>query len=89
MKRIQPISKERLKKTADIISNNRFNCCRSFNELQEMVEFLTRNDDLTNKLIVEVEAELMKEAKEWAAVLGVKDAWLGTPTSGNKEDFLY
>lgn len=69
MKRIQPISKERLKKTADIIANNRFSGCRTGRELDDLADEILKGIDEDDD---ESYFKVISEVREWTAFLGLK-----------------
>lgn len=69
MKGIQPISKERLAKTAEILKNNRFSGCRTARELDDLADEILKGLDEDDD---ESYFKVISEVREWTAFLGIK-----------------
>lgn len=69
MKGIQPISKERLAKTAEILKNNRFSGCRTARELDDLADEILKGIDEDDD---ESYFKVISEVREWTAFLGLK-----------------
>jgi len=69
MKGIQPISKERLAKTAEILKNNRFSGCRTARELDDLADEILNGIDEDDD---ESYFKVISEVREWTAFLGIK-----------------